>query len=179
MIEINKVLPSAITILRIIMLPLFLYSIGYENKPLAIGLFSFLIFTDLLDGYIARKLEVSSKWGLILDFFADAFLIFSSFTNFVEKGFYAFWVLILVSAMFVQFLATSYFFRKIYDPIGKHYGTVLYGGIWLTLAFSERFVYDIFSIFILWFSIITMISRMRHLLKIRFQKSVRRSPQTE
>jgi hypothetical protein len=49
--------------------------------------------------------------------------------------------------MFVQFTLTSLHFGKtIYDPIGKYYGSLLFGGIGLTLLFPAQITYSTVTI---------------------------------
>ncbi len=165
--KLKIVIPSVITSLRIILLPKFMYSAYYDNQIIVNGLFLFLIFTDLLDGYLARKLGASTKKGTRLDLMADFLMIIGTFVIFVTKGFYNMWLLILILATFVQFILTSYFFRKIYDPIGKYYGSLLYGAIGLTLLFSEKIVYDIVTIGIIIFTVATFLSRFIYLTRTK------------
>lgn len=65
---------NIITILRIFLIPVYLYFF-YSNLDNSI-LYSGLIFiaagiSDVLDGYIARKYDMSTKLGIVLDPIAD------------------------------------------------------------------------------------------------------------
>src|SRR5579862_286732 len=74
--------PMGLTMLRLLLLPLFLWLLlaghGRATRAYrwsAIGVFGVMAITDKLDGYLARKLNQSSKIGAILDPVADKLLI--------------------------------------------------------------------------------------------------------
>ena len=81
-----KHLPNILTILRFILVPVFIFFIIPENIQFRlIALFIFIIasITDFLDGYLARRLKVESRIGKILDPLADKFLVISSICAFI------------------------------------------------------------------------------------------------
>lgn len=60
---------------------IFGYYFILEGKPnLAIIVISFALFLDILDGYVARKLKITSEFGKQLDSFVDTlnYLVFSA-----------------------------------------------------------------------------------------------------
>lgn len=71
-------IPNILTLLRIALIPLFigvyLSSIEYA-MPLAAIIFIFAGITDLLDGYLARKLDQTSSFGTFLDPVADKLIV--------------------------------------------------------------------------------------------------------
>ena len=70
-------IPNVITVLRLAMLPVFLWLLfGRENRAAAAGLLAVLGITDFLDGYIARHFNQVSDIGKILDPVADRLLFF-------------------------------------------------------------------------------------------------------
>ena len=65
-------IPNLLTILRILLIPLFLWTyLGLENQYLALGVLAFSFFTDFLDGFIARHWHMISDFGKALDPVAD------------------------------------------------------------------------------------------------------------
>ena len=65
-------IPNLLTILRILLIPLFLWAyLGLENQYLALGVLAFSFFTDFLDGFIARHWHMISDFGKALDPVAD------------------------------------------------------------------------------------------------------------
>lgn len=71
-------LPNSLSMLRIALIPLFIvlapWDINILNKLAGI-VFAIAAFTDFLDGYVARKWQVTSPSGAILDLLADKALL--------------------------------------------------------------------------------------------------------
>jgi CDP-diacylglycerol--glycerol-3-phosphate 3-phosphatidyltransferase/cardiolipin synthase len=166
----NKYIPSLITSLRIIFLPLFIYVFFLDLKALSFLIFVFLSLTDLADGYVARKMNVSSSKGAYFDTIADFILILSAFTIFAIKGFYPYWILGLIIFMFLQFVLSSKIKMPVYDPLGKYFGTILFGGALITLIFENTILYGAIALFILIFAVMSLLSRYIFLF-IRWRKS--------
>ncbi len=81
-----KNIPNILTIFRIIIVPLFIYLIFQNTLAEVIagyGVFILASFTDYLDGYIARKYGVTSRFGAFLDPLSDKILTGSAFIAFV------------------------------------------------------------------------------------------------
>jgi CDP-diacylglycerol--glycerol-3-phosphate 3-phosphatidyltransferase len=87
--SIMKHIPNALTIGRLVLTVIFLGLILYapktgESKPANLLLGAFILFvvtglTDIVDGYLARKFEVTSKFGRTMDPLADKFLVCGAF----------------------------------------------------------------------------------------------------
>lgn len=71
-------LPNLLTLLRIVLIPVFIM-VFYLPFPFAHGasavIFSVASITDMLDGYLARKLKMMSPFGAFLDPVADKLLV--------------------------------------------------------------------------------------------------------
>jgi phosphatidylglycerophosphate synthase len=162
---IDSRVPSAITAVRLGFVPLLAFLVCNGMLVYGAALFLFLLFTDSLDGYLARKLGVSSKFGTYFDVTADFILIFSMFLAFGSEGFYADWVLILVAAVFAGFVLTGLSSNRIYDPVEKYYGSLLYGAIGLRFLVSGPIFYSVVTVGVAAFSAATILSRANFLLK--------------
>ena len=72
-------LPNKLTLLRIIMIPVFTALFYLEvipfNFAIAAAVFALAAFTDFLDGYIARKYNLVTDLGKFLDPIADKVLV--------------------------------------------------------------------------------------------------------
>jgi phosphatidylglycerophosphate synthase len=116
--------------------------------------------TDLIDGRIARKLGVNSKFGSYFDSIVDFIFIIFLFGVFTNLGLYSNWLLLIMLLMYFQFIVTNIFLKKAtYDPIGKYYGSILYAGIGLTLLFPEHLTYNIVTFGIVNSTLASIISR--------------------
>ena len=81
-------IPNALTIGRLVLTVIFMGMILYAptvgEKPANLLLGAFILFvvtglTDIVDGYLARKFEVTSKFGRTVDPLADKFLVCGAF----------------------------------------------------------------------------------------------------
>jgi cardiolipin synthase len=132
---------------------------------LADFLFLLAISSDFADGYLARELGVSSKFGANLDVSIDFLFITGVFLYFTIRGIYPAWVLIIITAMFVQFLVTSNLTIVIFDPVGKYYGSLLYGAIGLTMLFPGQIARDMITVAFVGVSVASLSSRLIYLKK--------------
>ncbi|MDH3975491.1 MAG: CDP-alcohol phosphatidyltransferase family protein [Deltaproteobacteria bacterium] len=73
-------LPNILTLLRIALIPLFLYYLVKSNFSGALIVFFIGSITDALDGFIARKFDLITDLGKILDPAADKLFLLTSFT---------------------------------------------------------------------------------------------------
>jgi len=158
-------LPVAISVQRLVVLPFLILSLQKGVVFAADSLFLLVIATDFADGYIARKLAVSSKLGARLDVTIDFFFIFCMFLYFVAQGFYSVWLPLLIAVAFAQFLLSSLSSRLVYDPVGKYYGSLLYGAVGLSLLFSEALVHEVVAAGIMVSTLILFLSRLVYLAK--------------
>ena len=81
-------LPNKLTILRVVLIPLFLVFLFIEKIPgnyfLALAVFAIASITDALDGHIARKNNLVTNFGKFLDPLADKVLVMSALVAFIE-----------------------------------------------------------------------------------------------
>ncbi|QHI73764.1 CDP-diacylglycerol--glycerol-3-phosphate 3-phosphatidyltransferase [Aminipila terrae] len=91
-------LPNKLTVGRIIAVPFFvvLYMLGYNL--IAFVLFIAASLTDMLDGKIARKYNLVTNFGKIMDPLADKILVYSAFCLMVDNGLVPGWMLIIILA---------------------------------------------------------------------------------
>ncbi len=96
----NQILliPNIITISRILFIGPSLYCLDKEMFLASFFLISILFLTDFFDGYLARKFQMTSYLGSLLDPIADKIVVISFFTYlfFINKVFLFYYLLILV-----------------------------------------------------------------------------------
>lgn len=166
--ELKNQIPNAITSIRLFVLPHLVYSFNHQLTITTYALFLFVIGTDLVDGYVARKLDAISKLGGYLDVILDFTFISGMYLNFIVKGIYSPWILVIIIVVFVQFVLSNLYLKKtIYDPIGKYYGSLLFGGIGLTILFSNQLIYDIVTFGIIVSTVFSLASRAVFFIRMR------------
>jgi phosphatidylglycerophosphate synthase len=159
-------IPNAITLLRLFALPHLIWSFNHQITFVIYALFLFSIGSDLADGYISRKIGANSKFGANLDAAVDFLFINGMYLTFILKGIYSAWILFPIIFMFVQFILTNLHSRKtIYDPIGKYYGSLLFGGIGLTLLFPTQIMSNIVTMGIILSTVAAILSRLAYFCK--------------
>lgn len=75
-------IPNVLTLLRIAMIPFFLYAAWRGEFAIALVLFVSAALTDILDGYLARRLNQRSRLGAVMDPGADKALMVSGYLFF-------------------------------------------------------------------------------------------------
>lgn len=95
-------LPNKLTVLRVIMIPFFVFFLLLENganptwRYLSAAIFIVASFTDLLDGKIARKYNLVTNFGKFMDPLADKLLVCSALICLIELGQLPAWVVIII-----------------------------------------------------------------------------------
>ena len=92
-------LPNQLTILRIVLTPIFLYLFLSSNPLLiqiSLGVFIIAALTDWYDGWLARKFNYITDWGKFWDPLADKILTSSAFVGFVIVGLLPLWMVLLI-----------------------------------------------------------------------------------
>lgn len=99
-------LPNKLTVIRLILAIPFIYflqesaNVHYSNqyRYIAFIVFIFASLTDWLDGYIARKYNLITDLGKIMDPLADKILVISALVIFVKLDYIPPWMSIVVIA---------------------------------------------------------------------------------
>jgi cardiolipin synthase len=92
-------LPNALSFVRIALIPLFVYLIVHEPTTFAgLLLFSGVVATDWVDGWVARRTGQVSELGRVLDPVADRLAIAAGLIALIARGAFPLWagVMILV-----------------------------------------------------------------------------------
>mgnify|MGYP002514841120 CR=1 FL=1 len=120
-------LPNKLTLLRIILIPFFVFfllaPVDIPGKQyIALGIFAFASLTDLIDGKIARKYNLVTNFGKFMDPIADKLLVSSAMIAFVQMGLLPAWMVIIIIAR--EFIISG--FRL----VASDAGVVLAAGWW-------------------------------------------------
>ncbi len=95
-----KCVPNILTTARIILTFVFLYLIhleGLQAKVLAASVFFVAGWTDFFDGYFARKYNIVSDFGKIMDPIADKFFVLAGFFTFVQLDYIPVWMFAVIA----------------------------------------------------------------------------------
>ena len=109
-------LPNFLTLLRIVMVPVVIVLLKQREYSFALYVFTLAGVTDGLDGWIAKKYQLQSALGAMLDPIADKLLLVSTYTMLAVLGDIPFWLLILV------------LFRDL----------LIVGGYWILVAMDKK-----------------------------------------
>lgn len=132
-------IPNLLTLLRIFLIPLYLYLILRCNNFLAAAaVFVTASCTDLLDGYIARRFNLITDFGKLIDPLADKLLVIGVLVSLIIKGIVPLYILLIIVAKeFVMVLGGIFMYRKgivVYSKtIGKIAQAVLVAALLLSL----------------------------------------------
>ncbi len=139
------VLPNQLTILRIILTPIFLV-LFLTNDPLLkqISLIVFIIaaLTDWYDGWLARKFNYITNWGKFWDPLADKILTSAGFLGFVFLKIIPLWMVIII--IIRDFLITG--LRAFADYKGHSFPTSQYAK-WKTFI-QMTFLYYLLIVYV-------------------------------
>jgi CDP-diacylglycerol---glycerol-3-phosphate 3-phosphatidyltransferase len=97
-------LPTALTLSRIVLIPVFMFTV-YLHPLFGAFIFSIASLTDFLDGYLARRSGDITTFGIILDPIADKFLVISALIVLVDMERLAAWIAITIIVR--EFLVTG------------------------------------------------------------------------
>ncbi|WP_251393024.1 CDP-diacylglycerol--glycerol-3-phosphate 3-phosphatidyltransferase [Mediterraneibacter agrestimuris] len=168
-------LPNKLTVLRIIMVPFFVFFMltnvgGAANKWVALVLFCVASLTDLLDGKIARKYNLVTNFGKFMDPLADKLLVCSAMICLVEMEKLAAWVVIVIISR--EFIISG--FRLVASDNGiviaaSYWGkfkTVFQMAMIIVLIMDLGGVFDMIGTVLVWIALaLTIISLLDYVLK--------------
>jgi cardiolipin synthase len=121
---------NLLTFVRFLLIPVFIYVLygeGQGSIMIATSIFLFAGITDVLDGYIARKYNMITKWGQAMDPLADKLMQLTVLFCFTDIGILPLWVIIVIGVkellMILGALILYYYRDKVVIP-ANHYGKI-------------------------------------------------------
>ena len=128
-----KYVPNTLTIIRFLLIPAIVISIFSENYILAAILFTVSGITDIADGFIARKFNLISNFGKLMDPLADKLTQIATLASLVLASVipaFGYWILgIVLLKEFIMICGASFLYGKDVVVYSKWYGklaTVLF-----------------------------------------------------
>jgi CDP-diacylglycerol--glycerol-3-phosphate 3-phosphatidyltransferase len=100
-----------------------MFTLGFYQRISATILTIIVIYMDSLDGYIARKLNIASDFGALLDIAGDRIVESAYWIFFAWQGLFSYWIpVIVVTRGFMTDLIRSAAFADGKTPFGELYG---------------------------------------------------------
>lgn len=161
-----KHVPNALTIARFILIPFILSALIHDDYFLTFILLTVSGLTDVLDGFIARKFNLITNFGKLIDPLADKSTQITILATLALKGIIPIWMIVIIFLKeFIMIAGASFLYGKELVVSSKWYGklaTVLfYIAIVSSLAikyFSINFKFDIYLYYLaLIFTIFSLI----------------------
>ena len=132
-----KNVPNALTIVRFLLIPIILYFIFTGNYLLGFVFFTISGLTDILDGTIARKFNLISNFGKLMDPLADKLTQISVLASLVIKDIIPIWILIIVMAKeLIMIIGASFLYGKDVVVYSKWFGKLATVLFYIAIVFS-------------------------------------------
>lgn len=168
-------LPNKLTVLRVIMVPFFVFFMltdvgGAANKWIALAIFCVASLTDMLDGKIARARNLVTNFGKFMDPLADKLLVCSAMICMIPAGKLAAWFVIVIIAR--EFIISG--FRLVASDNGiviaaSYWGkfkTVSQMAMIIVLIADFGGVFDVIGTALIWISLVlTVVSLIDYVAK--------------
>jgi CDP-diacylglycerol--glycerol-3-phosphate 3-phosphatidyltransferase len=90
---------NIVTFTRVLLAPVFLVFLvrnSMFDHAVALGVFAVAVGTDLLDGYLARRLKCISDFGKLADPLADKLIVLTGLISFVATGDAPLWIVLVI-----------------------------------------------------------------------------------
>ena len=91
-------IPNALSMLRLALVPVFLLLLVARDYVSALVVLVVASLTDLLDGFLARRLGQVTRLGQLLDPAADRLYIFAALVGLAAGGLVPWWIVIVIVA---------------------------------------------------------------------------------
>ncbi len=117
-------IPNILTTIRFLLIPVFyfVYFSSMENNFM-ISIVIFLIsgITDVLDGYIARKYDMITKWGTLLDPLADKLMLLTALFCLSSTKTISIWIFVLILSKEVLMILGGILLLKMRTVVSARY----------------------------------------------------------
>lgn len=173
-----KYVPNIITSLRFLLVPIYIgvfYSDMEHSLLYATLIFALAGITDVLDGYIARKFDLITKLGTILDPLADKSMQLTVLITFTTKGYIPLWAIAIIGIKEILMIiggAILYLGKSDAvipsDKYGK-FGTVFFYITIFAISFNPNGLDSVISTILIIFTVVIMIIAFTNYL-IRFTR---------
>ena len=108
-------IPNMLTLFRLFLIPVFVlvfFSPIDNNLVFSISIFLVAGATDVLDGYIARKYNLVTKWGMVLDPLADKLMLLTVLGCLAIEDYAPIWIVAIIALKEVFMIISGMFLYR-------------------------------------------------------------------
>lgn len=132
-----KHVPNALTIIRFLLIPFIVINIFSGNFIIAFIFFTVSGITDIADGCIARKFNLISNFGKLMDPLADKLTQIATIASLTLKDIIPIWILAIVLLKeLIMIAGASFLYGKDVVVYSKWYGKLATVLFYLAIVFS-------------------------------------------
>jgi len=110
-------LPNAITLSRIALVPVLILTLKGQHFGAALVVFLLAGVSDALDGFLAKRLNMTSRLGAILDPAADKILLVSAYVMLTVLEYIPFWLMLGVAFRDLLIVGGYLAYTSLYGPV--------------------------------------------------------------
>ncbi len=119
----NKNVPNILTLLRFVFIPFIVVALYFNNYITAFVLLTLSAITDVLDGFIARKYNLITDFGKLMDPLADKATQIVILIALGLKHIVPYWILCIIALKeFIMIAGASFLYGKDLVVSSKWYG---------------------------------------------------------
>ena len=132
-----KHVPNALTIIRFLLIPFIVVNIFNGNFIIAFIFFTVSGITDIADGFIARKFNLISNFGKLMDPLADKLTQIATIASLTLKDIIPIWILAIVLLKeLIMIAGASFLYGKDVVVYSKWYGKLATVLFYVAIVFS-------------------------------------------
>lgn len=170
-------IPNILSVFRLFLIPVFVVLFFTGNYMIAAGIFLLAGFTDILDGYIARKYDLITDIGKVLDPLADKLMQVTVVTCMVIRGFLPLWFLIVILVKeFSMIIASAFLYKREVVVQASWYGKVatalFYVIVVSIIFFKDQISQTLLSIMMILVILVLMYAFIRYVVSFIKEKHI-------
>lgn len=132
-----KHVPNILSICRILLIPVIVISVAFNNYLLALIIFTISSLTDVVDGYIARNYDAVTNVGKLLDPLADKLTQLAMVASLVWADVISGWILtVLLIKELIMIAGAAFLYGKSVVVYSRWYGKLATVLLYLSIVVS-------------------------------------------
>lgn len=133
----KKQIPNILTLARFILIPIIIYFLYMDNYIMTFVFLTISSITDILDGFIARKFDLITNFGKLIDPLADKATQILILGTLFLKGIIPIWILgLIILKEIIMIAGASFLYGKELVVSSKWYGKLTTVLIYIAIVCS-------------------------------------------